>query len=88
MPITSNVRNNGFKFSLGTVGDCYSNAMIESFWGRMQTELLNRKAWTTVVELSMEMTDYTENFHDIRRRNSSLVMLTPTEYETIKRSRL
>jgi hypothetical protein len=32
-----------------------TNALIETFWGRLQTELLNRKTWTTVVELSMEM---------------------------------
>lgn len=40
--------------------------MIESFWGRMQTELLNRKSWTTVVELSIAMADYIENFHNTR----------------------
>ncbi len=85
---TSNVRNYGLKLSLGTVGDCYDNAMIESFWGRMQTELLNRKTWTTVVELSMEMADYIENFHNTRRRHSSLAMLTPTEYETTNQSQL
>jgi transposase InsO family protein len=55
--------------------------MIESFWGRMQTELLNRKTWTIVIELSMAMADYIENFHNTRRRHSSLDMLTPTEYE-------
>ncbi len=85
---TSNVRNYGLRLSLGTVGDCYDNAMIESFWGRMQTELLNRKTWTTVVELSMEMADYIENFHNTRRRHSSLAMLTPTEYETTNQSQL
>jgi transposase InsO family protein len=47
----------------------------------MQTELLNRKSWTTVVELSMAMADYMENFHNSRRRHSSLAMLTPTEHE-------
>ena len=81
---TTNVRNLGLKLSLGTIGDCYDNAMIESFWARMQTELLNRKSWTTVVELSMAMADYIENFHNTRRRHSSLDMLTPTEYETTK----
>ena len=55
--------------------------MIESFWARMQTELLNRNSWTTVVELSMAMVDYIENFHNTRRRHSSLDMLTPSEYE-------
>lgn len=85
---TTNVRNYGLKLSLGTIGDCYDNAMIESFWGRMQTELLNRKSWTTVVELSIAMADYIENFHNTRRRHSSLDMLTPTEYESTKQAQL
>ncbi len=85
---TSNVRDYGLKLNLGTVGDCYDNAMIESFWGRMQTELLNRKTWTTVVELSMEMADYIENFHNTRRCHSSLAALTPTEYETTNQIQL
>ena len=85
---TSNVRNYGLKLSLGSVGDCFDNAMIESFWGRMQTELLNRKSWTTAVELSVVMADYIENFHNTRRRHSSLDMLTPFEYETTNLNRL
>ncbi len=78
---TSNLRNYGLKLSLGSVGDCFDSAMIESFWARMQTELLNRNSWKTVVELSMAMVDYIENFHNTRRRHSSLDMLTPSEYE-------
>jgi len=62
--------------------------MIESFIGRMQTELLNRKTWTTIVELRMQMADYIENFHNTLRRPSSLAMLTPTEYETTNQSQL
>jgi len=53
----------------------------------VQTELLNRKSCTTVVELSMAMADYIENFHNTRRRHSSLEMLTSTEYETTNHSR-
>jgi len=85
---TSNVRSYGLKLSLGSVGDCFDNAMIESFWGRTQTEQLNRKSWTTAVELSMAMADYIENFHNTRRRHSSLDMLTPTEYETTNQTLL
>ena len=40
---TSNVRNYGLELSLGTVGDCCNNVMIESFWLSMQTELLSHK---------------------------------------------
>lgn len=80
---------NGLKLNLGVVGDCFDNAIdANRFWGRMQTERLNRKTWSTVVELSMVMADEIENFHNTRRRHSALDMLTPTEYETINHSPL
>jgi len=66
---------------MGTVGDCYVNAVIESFWGRMQTELLNRRRWRTRVELANAIFEYLEIFHNRQRRHSSLGMLTPIEYE-------
>lgn len=43
---THRARQSGLLPSMGSVGDCFDNAVIESFWGRMQTELLNRKRWT------------------------------------------
>jgi len=57
--------------------------MIESFWGRMQTELLDLKKWLTIVELSTAMADHIDQFHNTQRRHSSLDMLTPTEYEQL-----
>ena len=56
--------------------------MTEVFCSRMQTELLNRKEWTTIVERSVAMVNYIENFHTSTRCHSALDMLTPTEYET------
>ena len=56
--------------------------MIESFWGRMQTELLNRKQWRTRVELANAIFEYLEIFHNRQRRHSSIEMLTPIEFET------
>jgi len=49
----------------------------------MQTELLDRKKWLTIVELSTAMADYIDHFHNTQRRHSSLGMLTPTEYEQL-----
>jgi transposase InsO family protein len=43
---------------MGTIGDCYDNSPMESFWGTMQIELLNRKRWTTKLELTMAIADY------------------------------
>jgi transposase InsO family protein len=65
---------------MGSIGDCYDNAMIESFWARVQTELLNRQRWRTRIELANALFEYLEIFHN-RRRHSSLGMLTPIEYE-------
>jgi transposase InsO family protein len=55
--------------------------MIESFWSRMQVELLNRKRWNTRVELATAIFEYLEIFHNRQRRHSSLGMLTPIEFE-------
>ena len=68
---------------MGTVGDAFDNAMIESFWARLQTELLDRKKWKTRLELTAALFDYLEIFHNRTRRHSCLGMLTPIEYERL-----
>lgn len=68
---------------MGSIGDCFDNAVIESFWGRMQTELLNRKRWKTRIELANAIFEYLEIFHNRQRRHSALGMLTPMEYEML-----
>jgi len=55
--------------------------MIDSFWGRMQTELLDRRRWRTRIELANAIFEYLEIFHNRQRRHSALEMLTPIEYE-------
>jgi transposase InsO family protein len=77
------VRQAGLVPSMGTVGDAYDNAPIESFWARLQTELLNRKKWKTRLELSTALFEYLEVFHNRNRRHSSLAMLTPIEFEKV-----
>ena len=39
--------------SMGTIEDCYDNAPMEAFWGRMQVEVLNRKKWITIVKFGL-----------------------------------
>jgi transposase InsO family protein len=57
--------------------------MIEAFWGWMQTELLDRKKWVTILELSAAMADYIDSFHNNQRRHSALDLQTLTEYEQL-----
>jgi putative transposase len=78
---TERARRSGLVPSMGSVGDCYDNAMIEAFWSRMQVELLYSRRWKTRVELANAIFEYIEIFHNRRRRHSSLGMLTPIEFE-------
>ncbi|MFT5267287.1 MAG: putative transposase [Acidimicrobiales bacterium] len=78
-------RASGLVQSIGTVGDAYDNAVVESFWGSMQIELLNRKKWATRLELSLAMIDWIEGFYSQRRRHSSLGNISPVEFERRQR---
>jgi putative transposase len=78
---TQRAKDSGLVPSMGSVGDCYDNAMIEAFWSRMQVELLDRHRWRTRVELANAIFEYLEIFHNRKRRHSSLGMLTPIEFE-------
>jgi putative transposase len=80
---THRARQSGLLPSMGNIGDCLDNAVIESFWGRMQTELLNRKRWNTRVEVASAMFEYVGVFHNRQRRHSSIGMLTPIEDDRI-----
>jgi len=77
--------DSGLLPSMGSVGDCFDNAVMEAFWSRMQVELLDRKRWSTRVELANAMFEYLEIFHNRQRRHSSLGMLTPVEFEARRR---
>lgn len=71
----------GISPSMGAVGSAYDNALMESFWGRMQVELFNRRKWKTRIELAGAIHDYIELWHNPRRRHSALGMRTPIETE-------
>ena len=79
---TRRALDSGLLPSMGAVGSCFDNAMIESFWSRMQVELLDRQTWRTRVELANAIFEYLEIFHNRQRRHSRLGMLTPIEFET------
>jgi putative transposase len=45
------LRAAGLLSSMGTVGDCYDNAMMEAFWGTLQLELLDKQPWKPATSL-------------------------------------
>jgi putative transposase len=84
---TERAKASGLVPSMGSIGDCFDNAVVESFWARMQVELLNRRRWRTRVELANAIFEHLEVFHNRRRRHSALGMLTPIEFEKMHTER-
>jgi putative transposase len=74
-------REAGVRLSLGSVGDCFDNALAESFFARLETELIDRAGWRTSAEARLAIFDYIETFYNSRRRHSALGYLSPTAYE-------
>lgn len=75
----------GVRPSMGSVGDAYDNAMCESFFATLETELIDRTTFETRAAARMAIFDYIEGFYNPRRRHSGLDYLSPIEYE--RRSR-
>jgi putative transposase len=71
----------GLVGSMGSIGDCYDNSMMESFWGTMQLELLDSRTWTTRAELANAIFEWIECWYNPKRRHSSIGMLSPVDYE-------
>jgi len=72
----------GIAQSMGSRGDCYDNAVAESFFATIKKELIHRRSWPTRAELSTEVFDYIEAFYNRQRRHSTLGQLSPVEFET------
>jgi len=78
---TKRAKDSGLLASMGSIGDCYDNSMIEAFWSRMQVELLDRKKWNTRIELANAIFEYLVVWHNRQRRHSQLGWLTPINFE-------
>ena len=66
---------------MGSRGDCFDNAVAESFFATLKKELIHRRSWPTKAELRTEIFDYIEVFYNRRRRHSTLGMLSPADFE-------
>jgi putative transposase len=74
-------REAGIAVSMGSVGDCFDNALAESFFATLECELVDRSRWRTRDAARMAVFDFIEAFYNPRRRHSSLAYLSPAEYE-------
>ena len=78
---TRRCRGVGIEISMGSRGDCFDNAVLESFHASLKKDLIHRRSWPTKTEVRTAVFDYIEAFYNRRRRHSTLGMLSPVAYE-------
>jgi len=66
---------------MGSKGDCFDNAVAESFFATLKKELVHRRTWPTKAKLRTEVFDYIEVFYNRERRHSTLGQQSPVDYE-------
>ena len=76
-------RRAGIRPSVGSVGDCYDNAMCESFFATLECELIERTTFETKTQAKMELFTFIEGFYNPRRSHSALGYLAPVEFERV-----
>ena len=69
--------------SMGSVGDCFDNAMCESFFATLECELIDRRHFHTQSEARMAVFQFIEAWYNPHRRHSALDYLSPINYEKI-----
>ncbi|WP_432536966.1 IS3 family transposase [Kineococcus arenarius] len=71
----------GVRLSVGRKGQCWDNAVSESFFATIKAELVDRRSWPTRAGLHTAIFDWIEGWYNTRRRHSSLGYLSPEEFE-------
>lgn len=77
-------RERGVAPSMGSVGDCFDNAMAESFFATLECELLDRTRFATHAEAQAAVFEFVEGWYNTRRRHSALGYVSPLEFERLR----
>jgi len=73
---------------MGSVGDCYDNALCESFFASLECELLDQHRFRTQAQAKMAVFDYIEGLYNPRRRHSSIGQKSPINFERLQHAAL
>jgi putative transposase len=71
----------GIECSMSRRGNCYDNAVVESFFGTLKTELIHHHTYATRNQARLALFEYLEVFYNRKRRHSALDYRSPAEYE-------
>jgi transposase InsO family protein len=75
------LRAHGIAVSMSRTGDCYDNAMMESFWGTLKTELVHHRSYTTRDQARHSIFRYIECWYNRKRRHSAIGYKSPEQFE-------
>ena len=67
--------------SMSRVGDCWDNAVAESFFATVEAELIQRRDWHTRAQARQAIFAYIETWYNRKRRHSTLNYISPAQYE-------
>jgi len=76
-------RANGVVLSVGLAGECWDNAVAESFFATIKRELIDTRCWPTRAGLRRSVFEYIEGWYNTRRLHSSLGYRSPADYEAL-----
>lgn len=74
-------REAGVRPSMGSVGDCFDNAMAESFFATLECELLDRRRFRNQAEARLAVFRFIEGWYNPHRRHSGIGQMSPVNYE-------
>jgi putative transposase len=77
----SRCKEAGIRPSMGSVGDCYHNAMCESFNATLECELLVHHRFKSPREAAFAVFDFIEGLYNTRRRHTAIGSISPAEFE-------
>jgi transposase InsO family protein len=75
------LESRGIVCSMSRTGNCYDNAVMESFWATLKTEEVYRTPYATRAQARQRLFDYIEVFYNRQRRHSALGYLSPEAFE-------
>lgn len=85
-PYREALLTHGMDASMSRKGDCWDNAVAESFFATLEHELIMRRRWATRAEARQAIFRYIESWYNLQRRHSTLDYLSPAAYETQRRA--
>jgi transposase InsO family protein len=75
------LQRHGIAVSMSRRGDCYDNALMESFWGSFKTELIYHERYPTREQAKQSIFEFIEVFYNRQRRHSAIGYMSPEQFE-------